>query len=341
MPIARKVLVLSLMALAVLAGTPAVGANSGSQQQAAIQALTRAHAAVVGVEVRAIDGSRSAETLGKERSGSGVVIGNDGLVLTIGYLMLEAETIQVTTQDRRTLPARAVAYDQATGFGLVRPLLPLRGVAPVPLGSVRELKEGEPLLAATGGEDGDIAMTQVVGTRPFSGYWEYFIEAALFTSPPIDNHSGAAVFNQRGELLGIGSLFVGDATGEGRRLPGNMFVPVDLLKPILAEMQQTGSTRNSHRPWLGVTSAEQGGQVKVVRVTQGSPAEAGGVRPGDVVVAVDGTPVGSLEAFYKKVWARADPDGDVSLTIQQGDESKTVTIKAIDRMKTMLKPAGI
>ena len=320
----------------------AVAATPGSsQQQAAVEALKRAHAAVVGVEVSATPGARSAETLGRERSGSGVVIGPDGLVLTIGYLMLEAETIQVVTQDKRTVPARPIAYDLATGFGLLRTLLPLRGITPVPLGSIADLNKGDALMTASGGEDGEVGLTQVIDKRPFSGYWEYHIEMALFTSPPIDNHSGAAVFNQRGELLGIGSLLVADTTGQGRPLPGNMFVPVDLLKPILAELQQNGLSRQSRRPWLGLTSSEQGGRVRVVRVNKDSPAEAGGMRPGDVVLEVDGSHVATLEQFYKKLWDRAAPDAEVRLTVQQGEEQRTVTLKPVDRMSTMARPAGI
>jgi serine protease Do len=309
--------------------------------QAVINALTRANAAVVGVQVTVADGARSAETLGKQRSGSGVVIGPDGLILTIGYLVLEAQTIQVVTQDNRTLPAQPVAYDLATGFGLVRALLPLRGIAPVPFGSHKDLAMGEAVMAAVGGADADVAMTQLVSKRPFSGYWEYHIDTALFTSPPIGNHSGAALFNQRGELLGIGSLFVGDVMGENARKPGNMFVPIDLLKPILAELQQTGSSRQSHRPWLGVTSSEQGGRVNVVRVTKDSPADEAGLEAGDVVLAVDGAKVATLEEFYRKVWARANPDDEVKLTVLQGADIKTVTIRAVDRMTTMVKPAGI
>ena len=319
-----------------LAATPAP-----ADPQAMIEALTRANAAVVGLQVTVANGARSAETLGKQRSGSGVVIGPDGLILTIGYLMMEAETIQVVTQDNRTVPARPVAYDLATGFGLLRAILPLRGVTPVPLGSHANLKTGDALMAAVGGTSGDVAMTQLVSKRPFSGYWEYHIDTALFTSPPIGNHSGAPLFNQRGELLGIGSLFVGDAMGENRPLPGNMFVPVDLLKPILAEMQQTGSSRLSRRPWLGVTSSEQGGRVNVVRVTRDSPASQAGLAAGDVVLAVDGAKVATLEEFYRKVWAHPNPDDEVKLTVLQGADVKTLTIRAVDRMSTMMKPAGI
>jgi serine protease Do len=335
----RQRLLLALFLALAFAATHAATPEPPYQQM--IDALTRAHAAVVGVKVTTAEGARSADTLGKERSGSGVVIGADGLVLTIGYLMLEADTIQLVTQDGRSVPARPVAYDLATGFGLVRSLLPLRGVAPAKLGAAGDLRTGEPLMAAVGGSGGDVAMTQLVSKRPFSGYWEYHIETALFTSPPIGNHSGAPLFNQRGELLGIGSLFVGDTTGEGRRMPGNMFVPVDLLKPILAELEQTGSSRASRRPWLGINSAEDDGRVQVIRVTKDSPAHTAGLRPGDVVLEVDGAKVATLEQFYKRVWSHARPDEEVQLKVQTGAEVRDVTVKAVDRMQVLVKPAGI
>ena len=321
-------------------GTAWGATPQGPASQAIIDALTRANAAVVAVQVTAADGARSADTLGRRRIGSGVVIGPDGLVLTIGYLMLEADSIQVETQDRRTVPAVAVGYDIATGFGLVRPLFPLR-VSPVPLGSEQGLREGEPLIVVTGGGDGEVEVTQLVSKRAFSGYWEYHIDTALFTSPPVANHSGAPLFNQRGELLGIGSLFVSNARAALPPVPGNMFVPVDLLKPILAEMRQTGTTKQSRRPWLGLTSGEHGGQVQVVRVATDSPAQAGGVEPGDVIVAVDGAPVATLEEFYKRVWSHAQPDDEIRLTVQHGEDRRELTLKGVDRMSTITKPAGI
>lgn len=330
------------LATTVLCGLPALAASPPAAQQADFEALTRAVQAVVGLQVTATEGARSAETLGRQRSGSGVVIGADGLILTIGYLMLEADSIQVTTHDNRVIPARPVGYDLATGFGLVRPLLPLRGVQPVVLGNAGDTAISAALIAATGGEDGGMGVTQLVSTRPFSGYWEYHIEKALFTSPPLANHSGASLFNQKGELLGVGSLFVGDAMGGGGRgLPGNMFVPVDLLKPILAEMQQTGGTRVSHRPWLGLSSTEQGGRVQIVRVSRDSPAQDAGLSAGDVVLAIDGEKVSTLEAFYKRLWARPEPESDVQLTVLKGAEIRQVTVRAIDRVKTMRRPAGI
>lgn len=309
--------------------------------QSTIDALSRANAAVVGVRVTTTANARSAESLGQQRKGSGVVIGQDGLILTIGYLMLEAENIQIVTQDNKTVPAKAVAYDLATGFGLIRPLLPLAGIAPVPFGSYKEIEPGMPMMVATGGADGDVSTTQLISKRSFSGYWEYFIDSALFTSPPVENHSGAPLFNQKGELVGIGSLFVLNAMDETQRLPGNMFVPTDLLKPILDELQRTGSTKLSRRPWIGLSSAEQSGRVQVLRVNKESPALAAGLRPGDVVLAVDGAKVATLETFYKRLWDRADPNTEIQLTVLQGAEVKTIAIKPVDRMSTMRKPAGI
>lgn len=342
----RQSLWLAIIALWLLGWVPAeAAATDPPDAQAIIAALSQANQAVVGVHVRSTNDARSNDTLGQKRSGSGVVIGPDGLILTIGYLMLEAQSIQIVTQDNKNLPAQAVAYDLATGFGLIRPLLPLHGIEPVKLGSLQTTELGEALMAATGaqlnGSDADVSMTHLVSKRAFSGYWEYHIEPAIFTSPPVENHSGAPLFNQHGELIGIGSLFVLDAIEPNRQLPGNMFVPVDLLKPILAELRQSGSSKASHRPWLGLNSREQDGRVQVQRVSKESPAQAAGLQPGDVVLAVDGAKVATLEAFYKKLWNRATPDADVQLTVLQGAEIKTIVVRAVDRMSTLRQAEGI
>jgi serine protease Do len=338
-PFVAALLLAALPALAITVQPP--------NAQEMIAALARANAAVVGVRVMVADEARSAETLGQHRRGSGVVIAPDGLILTIGYLMLEAEQIEIVTQDNKTLPARAVAYDLATGFGLLRPLLPLRVGAAV-LGSSQPLQAGEALMAVTGpqsSDDGEVSMTRLVSKRAFSGTWEYHIDTALFTSPPLlgngANHSGAPLFNQKGELVGIGSLLVSDASGQNRALPGNMFVPVDLLRPILAEMQRSGASAQSHRPWLGLNSSDQGGRIQIVRVSKDSPAELAGLEAGDVVLAVDGTKVATLADFYKKLWDRASPDAEVSLTVLQGADVRTIVLKAQDRLQTLKKPSGI
>jgi S1-C subfamily serine protease len=244
-----------------VAQAPAVPPTGGFQARA--EALEQARSAMVAVFSEAVDEAGSIATLGALRRGSGVVIGDDGLVLTIGYLILEAERVDLVVEGGKRVPARVVAYDLASGFGLLQALAPLR-VAPVALGRSAALSGDEPLLVASGGAEGELSLARLVSQRAFSGYWEYHIDAALFTVPPRTDHSGAGLFNLDGELLGIGSLVVSDALGPGTgRLPGNMFVPVDLLKPILAEMRARGASRSSTRAWLGLNCAENEGEVSV------------------------------------------------------------------------------
>ena len=329
---------LSLFAWAVLA--PPVSAAEPSIEQTRA-ALERAQATVVGIQVTAVESARSAQTLGLERRGSGVVIGDDGLVLTIGYLILEADRVDLVLDDRRQVPAKVVAYDLASGFGLVQALTPLK-LAPARLGDSAAVSGDEPLLIASGGARGDISLARMISRRPYSGYWEYHIDGALFTAPVRTDHSGAALFNAQGELLGIGSLVLADALGSGQgRAPGNMFVPVNLLKPILGELRSAGASKGSSRAWLGVNCVEHEGGVRVLRVTPDSPGEAAGLLPGDRILRIDGTEVADLESFYKTLWRDETAERDVRLQIRRGSVDRTIEVHTLDRMKTLMKPQGI
>ncbi len=331
-------LVLGACAATCFAQAPA-GADA-ADLESRVRALRAANAAVVGVKTTAVEDARSIETLGRKRQGSGVVIDADGLVLTIGYLILEAEQVDLVIEGERTVPARVVAYDLASGFGLLQPLAPVK-VAPVKLGASAEVSSDEPLMISSGGEDGGRSLAQMVSRRAFSGYWEYHIDGALFTSPPRSDHSGAGLFNARGELLGIGSLVVGNALGDDHpRTPGNMFVPIDLLKPILGEMRREGASRSSSRAWLGMNCVEQGGDVRVIRVNRDSPAEDAGLLPGDRIVSIDGTAVNQLETLYKTLWRNA-VERDVVLEIRRAGQLQSVTVHSVDRRQTMSKPKGI
>jgi len=305
------------------------------------RALQRASDAVIGVQAQAVPDATSARTLGRQRQGSGVVIGEDGLVLTIGYLILEAEQVQLLTDDGRRIPARVVAFDVATGFGLLQALAPLKLQA-VPLGRSAALDDNEPLAVVSGGGDGTVSVARMVSRRAFSGYWEYHIDGALFTSPPRRDHSGAGLFNGRGELVGIGSLFVADAMGpDAPRMPGNMFVPVDLLTPILAEMRQRGASRASTRAWLGINAIEQGGQLRVLRVSEDSPADVAGLQVGDRIMRIDGVEVARLEQLWKTLWAGSTSEREVTLEIQRGGQAQTVKVFAVDRAMALKRAGGV
>jgi S1-C subfamily serine protease len=271
------------------------------------------------------------------------VIGSDGLILTIGYLVLETEQIEIRTHQQKTYPAQVVAYDQATGFGLIKSLVPLQGVEPVKLGKLNDQKVDSSLLVVSSGNSAFTSPTKLIDVRSFTGYWEYHIDSAIYTSPPVDNHSGAGLFNAQGELIGIGSLFMQDVMPAGNPfgLAGNMFVPVELLEPILNNMLQNGMGPNSQRAWLGINAVERQGRIQIVRVTPESPAQLAGVVPGQWVLGLNGKPLESLSAFYKQLWAIPINSEPAKLTIFDGKEIYQIPVPVVDRSANIKKPAGI
>ena len=329
---------LASLALPLAAAAPKSAAQvqpvQAPAESAAYQRLLDAANAVVGVKVKALANARSNETLGREREGSGVLIEGDNLVLTIGYLIVEAEEIEVIGAAGQSVPAAIVAYDHATGFGLLKTVSRI-DQKPIRMGTANPVGQLDRLMIVTGGGEQSVSIATVVSRRRFAGYWEYLIDDAIFTSPPRLDHSGAALINKDGELVGIGSLFVLDALTPGERLPGNMFVPVDLLKPVLHELVATGSQKETRRPWLGVNSLEEDGRVKVMQVNAESPAARAGIEAGDIILKVDGEPVQSLESFYRKVWSRGTAGVGVRLTVLHGVTLREVTVQSIDRRDFM------
>jgi len=291
----------------------------------------RLFGAIVRIATRAVPEARSESTLGRNREGTGVVIGQDGLILTIGYLILEADDIQVTDAHGRTVPAQVVGYDHASGFGLVRTLVPI-DAEPVAFGDAAATSEREPVLIASAGADG-VAFAFIVSKRPFTGNWEYQLDSALYTSPPALNWSGAALIDRNGKLLGIGSLIVREATEESPKLPGNVFVPIDLLKPILADLVREGHRAGPARPWLGVSADEIQGRLLVTRVSPDGPADRAGIQAGDIILAVGDEAVGSQAEFYRKVWDGSRAGDEIALKLLQGAEVKVVKVRSMDRLE--------
>lgn len=293
-----------------------------ARQEPAVDALS-----VVKVRSKAVANARTSTSLGHQREGSGVVIDSEGLVLTIGYLILEAETVELSTADGRVFPATVLAHDHATGFGLLRALRPLP-VKPIQFGQSSAVAERELVLIV--GFDG-VAPAYVVSRRPFVGYWEYLLEEAIYTAPATVNWSGAALLDREGRLLGIGSLAVGDVTGTHSRIPGNMFVPIDLLKPLLGELIATGRSSSHPRPWLGINTQEVQGNLIVTRVSPEGPADEAAIRVGDVIVGIGGQPIKGQADFYRRLWRQGEAGVEVPLEVLRGNRVERVTVKSMDR----------
>jgi S1-C subfamily serine protease len=296
----------------------------------AIEIETSPFAAVVKLAVKVSGEARSAAILGTEREGSGVLIDGDGLILTIGYLMMEASEATVETGDGSTVAAQPVAYDHESGFGLLRALKPL-GIKPIDLGDSKKLQEREAVLIAGHGGKGEVAPAYVVSRRDFAGPWEYLLENAVFTAPAYANFGGAALIDSRGKLVGIGSLLVPDAIHPGVAMQGNMFVPIEKLTPILADLLANGRSSGARRPWIGMRGDEYRGRLFVDGVTPGGPAAKAGLKRGDLVIGVAGKPFEGMADFYRKMWRVGTPGATVPLQVLDGMTVREVPVKSIDR----------
>jgi S1-C subfamily serine protease len=297
--------------------------------------LDRVLSSVVGLHSIIPGDAFSADNLGTERAGNGVVI-DDGLVLTIGYLITEAEAVWLHLGDGRVMPGHALGFDSETGFGLVQALGRL-DIEPLPLGSSAAVQVGDRVvLGGAGGRTRSVA-SHVAAKQEFAGYWEYLLDEAFFTYPAHPNWGGAALISSRGELVGIGSLQLERESGEKSEYV-NMVVPIDLLKPVLDDLRTFGRINKPARPWLGMYSAEIEDKVVVVGISAKGPAARAELKAGDVILAVKGEKISSQTEFYRKLWSLGPAGVDVPLTVYHEGVTFDVVLASTDRVKLLKAP---
>ena len=292
--------------------------------------------AVVSVRTEIPDDAFTASILGTERVGNGVVIGDNGIVLTIGYLITEAETVWLTTNEGNVVPGYPLGYDQATGFGLIQPLGEL-DAPKIGRGSARQCEPGDNVLLVGQGGRQHALKAKLVDKREFAGYWEYVLDEALFTAPAHPQWGGAALVGNDGQLLGIGSLLVQEAV-DGQTVQGNMIVPIDLLEPILENMLKTGHGGTPPRPWLGMYTTESGKNLIVGGIAEHGPAASAGIRQGDLVLEVGGKRINSLAQLFRTAWGMGPAGTNIPLTIAREGDVLRFEVKSADRNDFLKKP---
>ncbi len=298
--------------------------------------LNRVLESVVALQSEIPEDAFTASTLGVKRAGSGVVIRETGLVLTIGYLITEAESVWLTSFDGRLTPGHPLAIDPESGFGLVQALDRLSAPA-LEFGRSSEARPGDPVIVAAGGRR-QFMRANIVGKHEFAGYWEYLLAEAIFTAPAHPFWGGAGLIGSDGKLLGIGSLHVEQTTEEGQQRDVNMIVPIDLLPPILDDLLSFGRVDKPPRPWLGVYSTESEGRIVIAGVAEHGPAAAAGLRRGDIVSAVGNANVASLPDFYRKVWSCGSAGAEIPIEIVRDERSVWLRIRSTDRGAHLKKP---
>jgi S1-C subfamily serine protease len=293
--------------------------------------------AVVMVHSEIPEDAFTASILGTERVGNGVVIAQDGVVLTVGYLITEAHAIWLTTNRGSVVPGYPLAYDQVTGFGLVQPL----GHLDAPMlrrGSAAPLVAGDDVIVVGQGGRAHALKAKVIDKREFAGYWEYVLNEAVFTAPAHPQWGGSALVDLEGKLIGIGSLLVQEVLA-GQSVQGNMSVPIDLLEPILEDMRRLGRPDRAPRPWMGMYATETNSQLVVAGLAPGGPAEQAGVQQGDVLKAVAGSRVSGLADLFRKVWNLGPAGVEIPLSLSRGGHAMEVRLRSADRNDFLKKPS--
>ena len=292
---------------------------------------------VVTVQATIPEDAYTAETLGEQRAGSGVVIEESGLVLTIGYLITEAQTIWLQRRDGRIVPGHALAIDGETGFGLIQALDRLDCPA-LEFGRSGDAKVGDPVIVAAGAGTKTVHAS-IAAKQEFAGYWEYFLDEAIFTLPAHPFWGGAAAIDSSGKLLGIGSLHVEQLAADSDPRDVNMIVPIDLLPPVLDDLLRSGRVNRPARPWLGIYSAESGGQIVVAAVADRGPAAEAGLRRGDVIASVKGQEVSDLGNFYRRVWDMGPAGVEIPLEFVRDGRTLVLKLQTADRNSFLKRPS--
>jgi S1-C subfamily serine protease len=297
--------------------------------------LERALSAVVGLHSIVPPDAFTADTLGAERAGNGVLI-DDGLILTIGYLITEADTVWLHLGDGRVVQGHALAFDQETGFGLVQALGKI-DLPALEIGSSKAAEVGERVVVGGAGGRTRSLAGRIAAKQEFAGYWEYVLDEAIFTYPAHPNWGGTALISGAGKLIGIGSLQL-ERAREGKNEHLNMIVPIDLLNPILDDLRKFGRASRPVRPWLGLYSTEIEDKIVVVGIASKGPAARAEIKTGDVIVAVKGDRVSTLASFYRNVWALGRAGVEVPLTLYRDGVTFDVRVNSSDRTKFLKGP---
>jgi len=300
--------------------------------------LDNALAAMVGLRAIIPPDAFTAETLGTERAGHGVFIRDSGLVLTIGYLITEAETIWLTLSDGRSVQGHVLGYDQETGFGLVQALAKL-DVPVLEIGSSSAASVGERVVVGGAGGRARSVAARIVAKQEFAGYWEYVLDEAIFTAPAHPNWGGTALIGPEGDLLGIGSLQLQHVVNKDQPQNINMIVPIDLLDPIFDDLLKTGRRSGPPRPWLGLYATEVENRLVVVGLADRGPAKKADLRNGDIVLSVAGKEVRDLAGFFRRIWAQGQAGVEVPLTIYRDGSTMDVRIKSSERSRFLKGPS--
>jgi S1-C subfamily serine protease len=288
--------------------------------------VQRVEPALVGLHVRAAADAPSSARLGARRFGTGIVFDARGYVVTVSYVALDAVRIEARLRDGRAVAAHLVGLDLDTGLAVVR----LEGAGPWPAAELRpssDLRVGAVTGTAGVDDDGDLVHTATTlqAVRRFSAFWEYMLDRALILAPSMASWGGSAAVDERGHVVGIVSLRLGEPPHVSLAIPAEKFLAVK------DELVATGRVLSRRpRPWIGLHTSAQPGRVVVDGFNESGPARTAGFLRGDRIVGVDGVGVASQEEFYEQLWRRQAGD-TIEVAVQRAGAVRVISVRSIDR----------
>jgi len=290
---------------------------------------------VVSIDSKIREEARTSKSLGTIRQGSGVII-DEYNILTIGYIVIEAHEIMIGLPNGKQIPGKLTGYDHSSGFGIVSPIIKTK-LTPLEIGNSNDVDLDDTLLILPSPQKGIGSMAKMVSRRPFVGWWEYFLEKPIYTLPMNQSWAGAPLISSNGQILGVGSLFVQDAAFPGTFSPGNMFVPINLLKPILNDLIKYGRRKTDIKPYMGMSTTDSSGKVIITRVSKKGPAEKSGIKKNDIIKNVNGKPISSVEELYKTIWSSGSFGIEINIEVIRNEKNINFKVKTVDRMDYFIK----
>jgi len=280
----------------------------------------------------------TSELLGTERNSHAVQISQDGLLLTVGYSVMEASEIWLTNRKGQTTEAILLAQDYDSGLALLRPLSPI-GLLTLETATTDKLHEGQELSVLASNEK-ELIPVDLFAVEEFAGRWEYVLDRGLFTFPLYERWSGAALLDSAGKLVGLGSLALGMRNPEGEVEPGNLFIPVELVMPHIEHLRDHGQKPGTLRPWLGTLVEEHDSELYVVGLYHGAPAARAGIKPGEIILSVARQPVTSMAGFFRSIWHYGPAGTAIPLTLSDGNKTREVVLDTTDRNSFFMQHAA-
>lgn len=312
--------------------SPIVNAD---QETITKEKINKFYNSVVSIDSKVPQEARTSRSLGTTRQGSGVIIDNNN-ILTIGYIVIEANEILIGLPNGKKIPGKLTGYDHSSGFGIVSPIIKTE-LTPLIIGNSNNIKVDDTLLILPSPLKGIGSIAKMVSRRPFVGWWEYLLEQPIYTLPMNQSWAGAPLISPNGEILGVGSLFVQDAAFPGTISPGNMFVPINLLKPILNDLIKHGRRKTDIKPYMGMSTSDSSGKVIITRVSKKGPAEKSGLKKNDVIKSANGKHVSSVEELYKTIWSSGSFGVEINFEVIRNEKVIHFKVKTVDRMDYFIK----